>query len=557
MVPQEESKVSPEEARRELSPEKLYAVFGGGVGAFGRNFTVFTTQGKTLWIDTGCGFPSGEYPGLSKTLPSFELLEAFPPDVVVLTHGHEDHIGAIPAIVDFIPPQTPVFASPFTIALVKKKLREGDLGEDALNIKKVEENGVFYSESFQLSAFFVPHSIPQTFGVGIELPAGGGGEIPKKLFYTSDFKLKGDEKNFTSEAIEGFGPVDYMFSDSTGALSGGSAPSEEEVRKNLEKVISAWEGRVIVTTFSSQISRIKSVYEIAEKLRRPLGIRGHSIRVHMQAAFDSGEFPTPAWKIASPSPEHPKAIWLVAGCQAEEGSSFDRFSKSALGKLTPDKRDLVLYSGSVIPGNTEQVLGALNLLAKQGISIYGMAGEEEAIHASGHARRDELETMVRWLRPRVVCPVHGDPLHFQGFSSFLKNIPESSLETLSDEWVYELGKKPSPIAQLDCDPVFIDAGEIHSEKKIYCYRRNLASSGICNIVVEAQSGAIRELQYIGVCGEGLLGERIGQLRDEIQRVLARGNESETPRENKVKQKIAKINLKHLNKTPFVNLIQMP
>ncbi len=548
-----ESEKTPEEVRQELKDDKLYALFGGGVGSFGRNFSIFTYRGQTVWIDIGCGFPNQNYPGLSRTIPSFEVMKNFPPNVVILTHAHEDHIGAVPYAVEFIPPETPVFASPFTIALVKKKLRETGIRENSLNLIPVEQNGVFHHDTFELGAYFVPHSIPQTFAVGMNIYASEN-KLHKKIFFTSDYKLHGEEKNFASEDIQKFGPADYLFTDSTGALMAGTSIDETEVRQNLEKVISSWEGRIIVTTFSSQIARIKSIYEIAQKLNRPIGIRGHSIRVHLQAAHETGEFPVPAWKIASPDPEHPKAIWLVAGCQAEEGSSFQRFSSSGLGKMSPHKGDLVIYSGSVIPGNTEQVLGALNHLALQGIAIYGMESGQLPVHTSGHARQDELARMVEWVRPSVVAPVHGDPMHFQAFTSFLGKFPDLTFSMISDRFVYELAKQPKPVLPIDTDPVFIDANEIHHEKKLYCHRRNLATSGICNIIVAEGDGRVELLQYVGTCSDDFLAEKMPLLETDIQKIFNRVYEKGKAKENKVKQKISKVNLKHLEKAPFVNLI---
>lgn len=550
MALQDVNRLPPGELKKSLDPEKLHLVFGGGVGAFGRNISIFTYQNKTIWIDAGCGFPNSQLPGLVRTLPGAELVRAFTPDAIIITHAHEDHIGGLPYLKDLIPAGVKVYLSRFSAALLRKRL--GDLSIDASHfpIEIIKENETAQCGPFHLSGFYLPHSIPQTFGLGVEIK-----ELGKKIFYSSDFKLQGREPRFSSAAIKKYGPVDYLFCDSTGALSGGSAISEEQVHKNLEKVIQNWKGRIFITTFASQVERIHGIYDIAKSTGRPLGIRGHSIRVHLQAAFESDEFPESPWKLPSPSPATRNAIWLISGCQAEPGSSFRRFAEGELGKLSPGKGDLVIYSGSIIPGNIESVYIALNHIAAGGAHIMGIDDDDPAVHTSGHARKEELKKFISWLAPERLIPIHGDPIHFQGFASILKGNKRTHLEILDERFLYSIGEKVEQIEGIDNDSIMMEEGEVHSEHKLYCHRRNLSQAGICNIVVEQENFRLLALQYVGAGSEEFITSVEEKIKEEIRPLIEDLAGKSSSKENKIKQKICKIHMKYLKKTPYVNIIR--
>ncbi|MES0490360.1 MAG: ribonuclease J [Leptospirales bacterium] len=546
---QENIKPENSDQQLRLKPDKTYFLFGGGVGRFGQNFTVFQNNGFTLWIDTGAGFPAYDQPGLQRTIPSYDIVKKFPPNVIILTHAHEDHIGAFTFLYDLIPANTPVYASPFTLSMLKTRLKELDLAIDKFSFRIVDQNAVFTEGPFRLSSFFMPHSIPQTFSVGIETPEG------KKIYFSSDFKIHGVEKRHSPKDIKKYGPVDYLFCDSTGSLSSGSAPDETEVIKGLEKTIRNWEGRIFITTFSSQIERIRYIYEIAEKTGRPVGIRGRSIRVHLQAAFESEEFPKPSTRLNNPSPQNARAIWIVAGCQADEGSSFRRLAENELSKLHCTSKDLLIYSGSIIPSNTEYVYEALNNIALRGTPIVGIADEHPVVHTSGHARKDDLRKLIDWVKPETIIPVHGDPIHFQGVAEL---VPKSSqVKVLTEGTLYELCPDFNRIVSFDSSPGLKEPGELHFDPSLYRHRRSLSTSGICNVIIQENSWELVRLQYVGTGTKNFIQKHIPDLETKIKEVLKANAASESLNANKkLQQKIAKINLVVLQKNPFINIIRI-
>ncbi|HRP69733.1 MAG TPA: MBL fold metallo-hydrolase, partial [Turneriella sp.] len=230
-----------------LRPNKLYFAFGGGVGRFGTNFTLFHLNDTTVWVDLGSGFANHHTPGMDKNLPNRQLLLGFPPTAIFLTHGHEDHIGALPHLTEVIPHGTPIYTSPFTKALVVNRLKDRGIDPSIWEFKLIEENTQVKIGNFTVFTFFMPHSIPQCFSVGLEADAAGE---KKRIYFSSDFKLKGGEVRHKVAQIKKFAPVDFLFIDSTGALNEGETVDEKEVDESLERLILKIKGRIFLTTFS-------------------------------------------------------------------------------------------------------------------------------------------------------------------------------------------------------------------------------------------------------------------------------------------------------------------
>ncbi|MDH4262961.1 MAG: ribonuclease J [Spirochaetia bacterium] len=536
--------------RSTLSNDKLHVCFGGGVGAFGRNFTIFYYNGSTIWIDAGCGFPSYNLPGLLRTIPPKELIEAFPPDAIIFTHAHEDHIGALPYIYRFIDEDTPVYASDFTIAIIKKRLRDCKIDLNYFQFIPVTKNSYFKVRDFTINNFFVPHSIPQSFSVGVRIE-----EINMKIFFSSDFKLQGNEKNFNEKEIQNYGPVKYLFCDSTGILNSGKSTNENKVIENLEQIVQNWPGRIFMTTFASQIERLSEISKIAKKYNRHLGIRGQSIITHLESAFEARVLTESFWNTRRPDPEQKNAVWIISGCQADEGSSFQRFSDGKLYPLKPEKGDLLIYSASVIPSNTDTVFNVLNKLSRIGVKIIGLADYDPKVHTSGHARVEDLKQYISWLCPEKLIPVHGDHMHFMKFYEILENNKEIDINILEDNCIYSLENNVNEIMRIPAIPQMIEEKEIHTEYSLYSYRLNLSVSGICNLIIREDIKKLEQLQYIGTCSQEWLKKCMPELSKQINSLLLKmANTNENSRNRKLKQKISKINLSVLGKNPYVNVV---
>jgi len=536
--------------RGNLESDKLHVCFGGGVGAFGRNFTVFYYNGATIWVDAGCGFPSHSLPGLLRTIPPKELLEAFPPDAIIFTHAHEDHVGALPYVYQHLGEKTPIYAGDFTLAIIKKRLRDCQIDLNYFEFVPLTKNSRFKVHDFEIHNFFMPHSIPQSFSVGINIARAG-----QKIFFSSDFKLQGSEKNYDRQAIQDFGPVDYLFCDSTGILTSGSSPDESLVVENLENIIKNWPGRIFLTTFASQIERLAEVGRLAKKYNRHLGIRGQSIVTHLEAALEARVLTESFWYGRKPDPEQKDVVWIISGCQADEGSSFQRFADEKLPPLKPEKGDLLIYSASVIPSNTDAVFNVLNKLSRIGVKIIGLADYDVRVHTSGHARVEDLKQYISWLRPKTLVPVHGDHIHFMKFHEILGENHGIDVKILDDNCIYSLESQANEIMRIPAIPQMIEEKEIHTEYSLYSYRLNLSVSGICNIVVREENKRLEQLQYIGTSSQEWLKKCTPELHKEISALLIKVcNSTENNRDRKLKQKISKINIGILGKNPYVNII---
>jgi len=536
--------------RSNLTDNRLYVCFGGGVGAFGRNFSIFYFQGTTIWIDAGCGFPSNNLPGLLRTIPPKELLEAFLPDAVIFTHAHEDHIGALPYIYRHIPENTPVYASDFTLSVIKKRLRDCKINLHYFKFIPLMKNSRFRIQDFEIHNFFMPHSIPQSFSVGIHIS-----KCNQKLFFSSDFKLQGQENNFNEKDIRNFGPVDYLFCDSTGILNSGSATSEKKILENLEEIIQNWKGRIFITTFASQIDRLVKIAELAKKYNRHLGIRGQSIITHLEAALEARILKESFWYTRPPEAEQKNVIWLISGCQADAGSSFQRFSEGKLPPLNPGKDDLLIYSASVIPSNTETVFNVLNKLSRNGVKIVGLAEYDPKVHASGHARSGDLKEFISWVNPKKLVPVHGDYIHFMKFRDILAENRDIDIQILEENCLYSLDGQIDEIMRIPAIPQMIEEKEIHTEYSLYSYRQNMSVSGICNLIIREDIKKLEQLQYIGTASQEWLKKCMPELTKEIQALLLKlYNSTDVIRNRKIKQKISKINVSILGKNPYVNIV---
>lgn len=539
------------EIKKILTQNQLFVAFAGGVGQFGTNFAWFK-EGKTiLWLDVGAGFPHANTPGLSKILPDLRFLAYAPPSAVILTHGHEDHIGSLVHVLEFIPEKTPLFASPFTLALLKEKLAEVGYSLNYFSVHPVEKNQEFSVGHFKVHNFFMPHSIPQTFSVGFYSE-----KSKKRIYFTSDFKIQGEESRFSQKDIIRFAPVDFLFVDSTGSLNPGFTDPEEVVLKNLEQIIQNWQGRIFIATFSSQIQRIRFLFSLAKKYNRKIGIKGYSIKFHLKAAFEAGEFPIPFHQISEPSPKDEKSIWIVAGCQGEKGSSLQKLANGELENLKLKKGDLFIYSASMIPGNEERIYESLNKIAKLGVTIVGTSPADLKVHTSGHGRQSDMKEIISWLKPKRIIPIHGDPLHFHSFSQFLEPTEvakkvrfayQGSLYALTDEF--------TEVAQLDYLPNFLDGKEIHKDALLYQNRLRLAQAGICLLILNSKNSLLK-VQYEAVATDEFIKELHPYLEKQIRSLLNTAINFSEKEKDKLISKINRLHEKELGKAPYLIFLKI-
>ncbi|MFF5171115.1 ribonuclease J [Micromonospora sp. NPDC000089] len=383
----------------------------GGLGAIGRNMTVFEYDGKLLIVDCGVLFPDVEQPGVDLILPDFGPILDRLGDVqaIVLTHGHEDHIGAVPYLLAH-KPDIPLVGSQFTLALVEAKLAERRIQPYTLTVR---EGGRERLGPFECEFFAVNHSIPDALAVAIRTPAG-------LVLHTGDFKmdqlpLDGRITDLAGFARLGAEGVDLLLSDSTNAEIPGFVTPEREIGPVLDSIFAKAKGRIIVASFASHVHRVQQVFDSAVEHGRKVALIGRSMVRNMGIARDLGLLNIPAGLVigieeATTLP--PEQIVLMStGSQGEPMSALGRMASGDHRHITIAPGDTVVLASSLVPGNETSVYRVINRLARAGAVV--VHKDVAKVHVSGHAPAGELLYLLNVVRPSNLMPVHGEWRHLR------------------------------------------------------------------------------------------------------------------------------------------------
>ncbi|MER7440949.1 ribonuclease J [Micromonospora avicenniae] len=383
----------------------------GGLGAIGRNMTVFEYDGKLLVIDCGVLFPDVEQPGVDLILPDFGPILDRLDDVqaIVLTHGHEDHIGAVPYLLAH-KPDIPLVGSQFTLALVEAKLAERRIQPYTLTVR---EGGREQLGPFECEFFAVNHSIPDALAVAVRTPAG-------LVLHTGDFKmdqlpLDGRITDLAGFARLGAEGVDLLLSDSTNAEIPGFVTPEREIGPVLDSIFAKAKGRIIVASFASHVHRVQQVFDSAVEHGRKVALIGRSMVRNMGIARDLGLLNIPAGLVvgieeATTLP--PEQIVLMStGSQGEPMSALGRMASGDHRHITIAPGDTVVLASSLVPGNETSVYRVINRLARAGAVV--VHKDVAKVHVSGHAPAGELLYLLNVVRPSNLMPVHGEWRHLR------------------------------------------------------------------------------------------------------------------------------------------------
>jgi len=394
--------------------ELLFLALGGS-GEIGMNANLYGCRGKWVMVDLGVTFADPHYPGIDLIFPDLSFIEERKDDLlgIVLTHGHEDHIGALPYLAADL--NVPLYATPFTAGLIRGKLdEEGLLDQVELNV--IENEGSFDLGPFGFRYVPLAHSIAEGNALLIETPHG-------RIFHTGDWKLD-DEPIIGEPATEaqlraiGDEGVLALVCDSTNVFNDKASGSEASVREGLMDIVKGANGRVVVTTFASNVARLKTLGDVARASNRRLCMAGRSLDKMVSVAQATGylkDFPKLIdWDLAMDLPG--REVMIVAtGGQGESRAALARIA----GETHPIKlgeNDLVVFSSKQIPGNEIAIGRVQNALAETGV---GMVTEKQAhIHVSGHPGKPELKAMYEWLRPEILMPVHGEVRHMKEQARF-------------------------------------------------------------------------------------------------------------------------------------------
>jgi ribonuclease J len=384
----------------------------GGSGEIGMNVNLYGCNGKWVMVDLGMTFADPSYPGVELVLPDLSFIEERADDLlgIVLTHGHEDHIGAIPYLANDL--GVPLYATPFTAGLIAKKLEEeGITKEVKLNI--VPMGGELTLGDFHFKYVALAHSIPEGNALVIDTPYG-------RIFHTGDWKLDDGPllgTPATADELTAIGDsgVLALIGDSTNVFNTEASGSETDVREGLLKVIKGRKtGRVVVTTFASNAARLATLGWVAKETGRQLVLAGRSMDRITEVAKASGYLkdmpPLLSWNDAARA-DPSKLLILCTGAQGEPMAALSRIADGSHPVLKLEPGDLVVYSSKQIPGNELAIGRVQNALATRGIEV--ITEKQAHVHVSGHPGQPELEAMYEWIRPEIAIPVHGERRHME------------------------------------------------------------------------------------------------------------------------------------------------
>ena len=484
---------SPVYEPRPLAPATLRVIPIGGLGEIGRNMTSYEIDGKILIVDCGVLFPEENQPGVDLILPDFSPIRDRLEDVlaVVLTHGHEDHIGAVPYLLK-LRQDIPLIGSTLTLALIEAKLKEHRITPYTLTVAEGQSEKI---GPFDLEFIAVNHSIPDALAVAIKTDAG-------IVLHTGDFKMDQlplDDRITDLRAFARLGEigVDLFLPDSTNADVPGFTAPERDIGPVLESVISKAPRRVIVASFSSHVHRVQQVLDAAHANGRRVAFMGRSMVRNMTIAADLGYLKVPAGvlidaKKAADLPDN-KIVYMSTGSQGEPMAVLARMANLE-HQIEVGKGDTIILASSLIPGNENAVYRVINGLTKLGANVVHKGNAK--VHVSGHASAGELLYVYNILKPKNVLPVHGEYRHLVSNQrlAIATGIPEANTIIGEDGIVIDLKDgEATVVGQLDLGFVYVDGssvGEItDADLKD---RRILAEEGFVSIFVaiDAQTGRV-------------------------------------------------------------------
>ncbi|CAN5169152.1 ribonuclease J [soil metagenome] len=478
---------------RPLAPATLRVIPIGGLGEIGRNMTSYEIDGKILIVDCGVLFPEENQPGVDLILPDFSPIRDRLADVlgVVLTHGHEDHIGAVPYLLK-LRQDIPLIGSTLTLALIEAKLKEHRITPYTLTVAEGQSEKI---GPFDLEFIAVNHSIPDALAVAIKTAAG-------VVLHTGDFKMDQlplDNRITDLRAFARLGEigVDLFLPDSTNADVPGFTAPERDIGPVLESVISKAPRRVIVASFSSHVHRVQQVLDAAHANGRRVAFMGRSMVRNMTIAADLGYLKVPAGvlidaKKAADLPDN-KIVYMSTGSQGEPMAVLARMANLE-HQIEVGKGDTIILASSLIPGNENAVYRVINGLTKLGANVVHKGNAK--VHVSGHASAGELLYVYNILKPKNVLPVHGEYRHLVSNQqlAIASGVPEANTIVGEDGIVIDLKEgEATVVGQLDLGFVYVDGssvGEItDADLKD---RRILAEEGFVSIFVaiDAQTGRV-------------------------------------------------------------------
>src|SRR5438128_1694701 len=469
----------------------------GGIGEFGMNCTLLRFGDEMIVVDAGMGFPEESVYGVDISIPDFEILEEFRDEItaIILTHGHEDHLGALPYILKKF--NVPVYASRFTLGLAEYKLDEhGILGDVMLH--RVEPRDVVTIGSFTIEFIRASHSLIDCFYMAIKTHVG-------TIIHSVDSKI--DETPVIGEPIDlrtlrryGQDGVLALLSDSTNATVPGRTPSERAVIPAFEEIFAEAKGRIIVAAFASSIHRLQIVLDVAQQFNRKVCVLGRSMQKNVEIAdrlgyLDIHDGMLVGLNDAKLMSDH-EIVFLVTGSQAEPRAALYQMATQVYRGLTIEEGDTVVLSARIIPGNERAISKLIGYIYKRGANI--IEEKRRLIHVSGHASQDDIRIMTEAVRPKFVVPIHGEYRMLFRHKEFVKNhlgYAEENIILIENGDVLELdGERAAIVDKREIKRTFIDDSVFEEiEFETVRERKKMAYEGMVTLIVTI-NGETGELQ---------------------------------------------------------------
>ena len=459
----------------------------GGIGEFGMNCMAVRYEDEMIILDAGMGFPEESAYGVDVSIPNFEFLEEYREHItaIILTHGHEDHLGALPYLLKKF--NVPVYCSHFTAGLAESKLEEHDLTENTL-LHRVVPRDVVELGAFTIEFIRVSHSLVDCFSLAIKTPVG-------TIIHTGDYKV--DETPVIGEPIDlrsfrryGQEGVLALLSDSTNATVPGRTPSERAVIPAFEEIFAEAPGRLIVAAFASSIHRLQIVLDISQQFNRKVCVLGRSMIKNVEIADRLGYLDIPDGLLVSfnqaKQMRDNEIVFLVTGSQGEMRAALSQMATQSYKGMTIEEGDTVVLSARIIPGNERVISRMIGFIYKRGANI--IEEKRRLVHVSGHASQEDIRIMTEAVRPKFVVPIHGEYRMLFRHKEFVKNhlgYAEENIILIENGDVLELdGERASVVNKREIGRTFIDeSGFEEVRRDTVRERRQMANDGMVTLVV--------------------------------------------------------------------------
>jgi ribonuclease J len=536
-------------------PQSVFAIPLGGLGEFGMNMMALRLGDDIIVIDAGMMFPESELLGIDLVIPDISYLKQYRQQVraIVLTHGHEDHIGALPYILRDL--NVPVYGTRFTLALVKKRLEEANLLESS-TLREVIPGRTVELGPFEIEFIPVTHSTVDCVALAIRTPLGA-------IIHTGDFKIdhtpvEGAGFDLHTFARYGNEGVLALFSDSTNVERPGFTPSERAVVPRIEELVRSAPRRVILSCFASSIHRIQQVIDIAASCNRKIAFVGRSMVDNVEIAHELGYLRIPDGMVVRPQDirtfEPRKIVVLASGSQAEPMSSLSRIAVDNHRFVSVDQNDTVILSSRIIPGNEKAIFRMLDHMFRRRALVY-YDNATGPIHVSGHASQEEQKLIVQLVKPKYFIPVHGEYRHLFRHAALAHQLGVVSAEILLLEDGHCIEFTEDGAFRRDPVPagrVLVDSGSLEEiEEVVIRDRKHLSEDGVVVPIIAIDKHTGRLESQPEIVTRGFLSDDGSELmaaaRDIVQKTVAQSNSEETSDWSVIKEKI-RVDLKrYINK----------